>query len=200
MDTVSETPDTPRAATRGRTSSRDLPKVLLKAARKILESRGMRALTIRAVAAKANVAPMSVYNYFGDKQGLLDALAEKHFADLIRRLRTIAETDPVRRLSEASNMVYKIMTRSPYTHELMRNSCPGEKAGEAFELLVGMIRQGQQAGVFIDTDPYELAATVWACLQGAIFIEVQDARAMGPAKPVSYTRVVDTALRGISRS
>lgn len=59
---------------RPRTPSAQVASELLNAAESVLVKDGMRGLTVRAVAAKAGVAPMSVYNQFGGKAGLLAAL------------------------------------------------------------------------------------------------------------------------------
>ena len=59
---------------RPRTPSAQVASELLNAAESVLVKDGMRGLTVRAVAAEAGVAPMSVYNHFGGKAGLLAAL------------------------------------------------------------------------------------------------------------------------------
>src|SRR5256885_16863778 len=59
---------------RPRTPSAQVASELLNAAERVLAEDGMRGLTVRAVAAKAGVAPMSVYNQFGGKAGLLAAV------------------------------------------------------------------------------------------------------------------------------
>lgn len=62
------------AGRRSRTPSAQVASELLNAAERVLIKDGMRGLTVRAVAAEAGVAPMSVYNQFGGKAGLLAAL------------------------------------------------------------------------------------------------------------------------------
>ena len=53
---------------RPRTPSAQVTSELLNAAESVLVKVGMRGLTVRAVAAEAGVAPMSVYNQFGGKR------------------------------------------------------------------------------------------------------------------------------------
>src|SRR5271155_1321640 len=48
----------------------------------MLESEGFERLTIRGLAAKLGVAATSIYWHVGDKQALLDALAERVIAEL----------------------------------------------------------------------------------------------------------------------
>lgn len=60
-------PDDERADVRDR---------ILRAAAKLVKEGGIEAATTRAVAAAARVQAPTIYRWFGDKQGLLDAVAE----------------------------------------------------------------------------------------------------------------------------
>ena len=50
---------------------------MLDAALQILESEGVDGLTIRGLAAKLGVAATAIYWHVGDKQALLDGVAER---------------------------------------------------------------------------------------------------------------------------
>src|ERR1700743_2586808 len=52
---------------------------LIHAALEILESEGLAALSLRAVARRAGVSAAAPYHHFPDKQALLDAVAERGF-------------------------------------------------------------------------------------------------------------------------
>jgi len=66
-------------------SGRDEARVrILTAATELLASGGRDALTTRAVAAAAGVQAPTLYRLFGDKSGLLDAVAEHGFALYLR--------------------------------------------------------------------------------------------------------------------
>ncbi|HEX3918599.1 MAG TPA: TetR family transcriptional regulator [Caulobacteraceae bacterium] len=53
----------------------DLSRALVEAARRILESEGAAALSLRAVAREAGVSPAAPYHHFKDKTELLEAVA-----------------------------------------------------------------------------------------------------------------------------
>jgi len=55
----------------------DLRRALIGAARRLLESEGPTALSLRAVAREAGVSPAAPYHHFKDKGELLDAVAEE---------------------------------------------------------------------------------------------------------------------------
>jgi len=55
----------------------DLRRALIDAARRVLESEGPSALSLRAVAREAGVSPAAPYHHFKDKGELLDAVAHE---------------------------------------------------------------------------------------------------------------------------
>ncbi|WP_397400937.1 TetR/AcrR family transcriptional regulator [Phenylobacterium sp.] len=55
----------------------DLTRALVDAARRLLESEGPSALSLRAVAREAGVSPAAPYHHFKDKAELLDAIANE---------------------------------------------------------------------------------------------------------------------------
>ena len=69
---------------------------IVAAAVALLARGGREALTTRAVAAAANVQAPAIYRLFGDKQGLVEAVAEHGFTTYLRQKRTDGPgTDPV---------------------------------------------------------------------------------------------------------
>ncbi len=60
----------------------DLSRALVDAARKILESEGPAALSLRAVAREAGVSPAAPYHHFKDKAELLEAVAHEGWHEL----------------------------------------------------------------------------------------------------------------------
>src|SRR6185436_17205056 len=69
---------------------------MLRAAADLLQTGGIEAVSTRAVAAAAGVQPPTIYRQFGDKDGLLDAVAgfvlERYLEK--KRLLTDASRDP----------------------------------------------------------------------------------------------------------
>jgi AcrR family transcriptional regulator len=57
---------------------------ILEAAARILEKRGARALTTNEVARVAGVGIGTLYQYFGSKEEIVEALQERHFAEMGR--------------------------------------------------------------------------------------------------------------------
>ena len=86
-------------AVSGRTPSRALEQALVDAAERVLVRDGLGGLTVRAVATEAGVAPMGVYNRFGNKDGLVAAVLARGFEGLRAATDEADETDPVTRLA-----------------------------------------------------------------------------------------------------
>lgn len=75
---------------------------ILDAAASLVANEGVVALTTRAVAAKAGVQAPTLYRLFGDKRGLLDAVAEHGMTAFIaRKVAAIPDPDPVQDLRDA---------------------------------------------------------------------------------------------------
>jgi AcrR family transcriptional regulator len=66
----------------------DLRGALIEAAHQILETDGLAALSLRAVARRAGVSAAAPYHHFPDKQALLDAVAERGFDALTAAMTT----------------------------------------------------------------------------------------------------------------
>ncbi|TWB16501.1 TetR family transcriptional regulator [Rhizobium sp. ERR 1071] len=58
------------------------PARILSEALALLDDEGFENLTMRAVAMRANVNPMTIYHHFQDRDGLIKALAESVYADV----------------------------------------------------------------------------------------------------------------------
>src|ERR1041384_4118115 len=90
----------------------DLRRALVEAARRLLESEGPSALSLRAVAREAGVSPAAPYHHFKDKAELLDAVAQEGW-DLLnvqmREAKDKAET--VRAQMNALGVAYVCFAR-----------------------------------------------------------------------------------------
>src|SRR3954462_3943119 len=68
---------------------------IIEAASRLLRAEGVRGVTTRAVSQAAGVQPPTIYRLFGDKDGLLDALAEHALAAYVGEKSVEAEQDPL---------------------------------------------------------------------------------------------------------
>ncbi|GIF17901.1 AcrR family transcriptional regulator [Actinoplanes tereljensis] len=68
---------------------------IIEAGSRLLREEGARGVTTRAVSQAAGVQPPTIYRLFGDKDGLLDALAEHAMAAYVGEKAIDAERDPL---------------------------------------------------------------------------------------------------------
>jgi AcrR family transcriptional regulator len=87
---------------------RSLTKVefMLEAAMQLLDEAGLELFTTKAVAAKAGVSIGTLYQYFDDKQALLDALVERELGALAKKITGTMKGAPP---SEPGDRVRRIM-------------------------------------------------------------------------------------------
>ena len=74
-------------------------RAILDGTESLLVEDGYEGFSMRRLAERCGYTAPTVYYYFGDKQGLLDALLEQRMAGLLQRLRRVpASEDPVERI------------------------------------------------------------------------------------------------------
>lgn len=69
--------------------------LILEAAMQLLDKGSLEALTTNAIAERAGVSIGTLYQYFGSKQAVLDALADREMAALTERVLSIMRGAPV---------------------------------------------------------------------------------------------------------
>lgn len=93
---------------------------LLDAARHILETEGLPALTVRRVADAAGCTTMQVYSRFGGKEGLLRALFDEGFALLAQAQQSVpGHLSPVDRVCQLCAQYLQVARAHPHHYALM---------------------------------------------------------------------------------
>ncbi|WP_280824871.1 TetR/AcrR family transcriptional regulator [Mycobacterium sp. OTB74] len=74
---------------------------VLDAARAFVEAHGVEQLSMRRLASEAGVSVRTLYNHFGDKDGLLTALVQSSLDSIDIAVHQLSATDPIERIWEA---------------------------------------------------------------------------------------------------
>jgi AcrR family transcriptional regulator len=124
---------------------------ILEVAADILEREGAQAVSTRSVAAAAGIRAASLYQLFGDKDGLLAALAIHAFDSYLAEKHTLARTDdPVDDMRRGWDMHVDFGLRHPAFYLLMFGTDrPGRRppaADEAHDLLLKFLDRAAAAG------------------------------------------------------
>jgi AcrR family transcriptional regulator len=124
---------------------------IVDAAMRLLTEGGPDAISTRAVSAAAGVQPPTIYRLFGDKQGLLDAVATHGFTVYLKSKTTLEPTDdPVEDLRAGWDQHVGLGLANPALFTLM--SGPPRPGGlapaalAAFEILAQRVRRIAEAG------------------------------------------------------
>jgi AcrR family transcriptional regulator len=188
-----------------RTPSRDIEAALIDAAERVLVRDGPEAVTVRAVAAEAGVAPMGVYNRFGGKDGLVDELLSRGFTGLRDAIAPHGETDPVKRLAECGRRYREFALAHPAhylamfddaIHQEATSPAVEQLAKATFDELVGSVQYGMVGGVLAQDDPVRVAQQIWSCVHGAVQLEIKGMLQV-PDADQSYRDLIATLFRGL---
>lgn len=121
---------------------RELRDRILDAALKLLASEGRDAVTTRAVSDAAGVQPPILYRLFGDKRGLLDALAEYGFTAYLSQKQSLPLVDdPIEALRTGWDLHIDFGLTSPAIYLLMYAEPDPGKKSPAAQASFQMLRQ-----------------------------------------------------------
>ncbi len=133
------------------------------------------ALSLRAVARRANVAPQSVYLHFADKKALLSAVFDVRFADLIRQLEAAVDAagahppDRLRALCRAY-CAYALRHPGHYRVLFSTRGTPEWSVDELHGITALSLLQDAVQACVDDTRPDVARVTIglWAGLHGLV--------------------------------
>src|SRR3954449_9094941 len=97
---------------------------IVDAASRLLRDEGAQAVTTRAVAQAAGVQAPTIYRLFGDKDGLIDAVAEHAMATYVAAKAVGTDADPVAELRSGWRMQVDFALVNPELYALL--SAPGQ--------------------------------------------------------------------------
>jgi AcrR family transcriptional regulator len=167
-----------KTSVRHRTASHQVSAALLDAAEAVLDRDGIDGVTVRAVAHEAVVSPMSVYNRFDNKEGLIVALAMRALGQLAEAIDVPDDIEPVERFRRACRSYREFALLHPARYSLIfgagspleDQSSEVARSGRAvFAVLVELIR-ALRSGVS-EQESAEDAQIVWSAIHGAVTIE-----------------------------
>lgn len=145
---------------------------IVDAATDLLARGGREAVTTRAVAVAAGVQPPTIYRLFGDKERLLEAVAEAGFAAYLRAARDAGPDpdDPVEALCVGWDLAVQFGLRNPALYMLTYNG-PAKATSVAFkasmEMLMGRIERLARSGR-LKVDEELAALVIHATARGAV--------------------------------
>ncbi|MGQ9566990.1 MAG: TetR/AcrR family transcriptional regulator [Anaerolineae bacterium] len=164
-------------------------KAILAAAKEVFFEQGISQATVDDVAARAEVSKGTIYLYFPSKESLLAHLLLEGLTLLLRDLRRACQRragapaeEQVRALADA---YLRFAQRRPNHFRLImafdrgrfQEQIPQDlsarivaRSNQCLEVVSTVLRQGMEAGVFQQGDPWLAAGILWAGLNGVLVL------------------------------
>ncbi len=203
---------TPRRTRARRGEGEKLREQILEAGERLLiETGNEEAVTIRAVAEAVGVTPPSVYLHFADKDELLFAICEQHFAQLDRVTEEAAAgaDDLLESLALRGRAYIRFGIEHPEQYRIlfMRRPSHTPKSFQVDRLrdaaaighLVEHVSKCIQSGL-IDGEPLLVSLGLWAVVHGLTSLLISKPEFPWPDLDVIIDHVCRTAIRGLQSS
>jgi AcrR family transcriptional regulator len=164
-------PNAAQRRERGRAAAR---RSILSATEAILDEAGHDGLSVRKLVERCGYSAPTIYQHFGDKPGLIDALLEERLQELVAELERVTRSaDPVENLRAQCVAFARFGIENPTHYALLMNHRPldapplpaGEEARAILERpLTALAEQGR----ILHENTELVRQSIWACLHGLI--------------------------------
>jgi len=192
-----------RRARRHQQQRNDARRAILDATESVLVEAGPEGLSMRTVASRSGYAAPTIYHYFGDKPGLIDAVLEERFGRLLRRLEGVTRgDDPALYLAELARAFAQFGKDNPSHYRLLTLRSPGDRpppsAERARDLMERPLVELESLGRLRGSDRDALLQTLWALLHG--IISLTTSRPDYEWSEGLIDTAIDTFLNGVLQS
>jgi AcrR family transcriptional regulator len=163
-----------------RTASSLIVPEVITAAVSLLGELGPDGFTVRSVARAAGVSPMSIYNHFGDKNGLVEAIWIEGFRELGEAITTSMKDLPAELVDGA--VAYRNFALSHRAHyfvmflHVFEGFEPSvravHEAAHAFESLIKAVESSQALGILSERRAADVAQMLWSAVHGYVSLEI----------------------------
>lgn len=182
----------------------DARRAILDATEALLVESGGEAFGVRALAARCGYTAPTIYHYFGDKDGLIDALLEERFERLLAEVRRVEQgDDPVENLRGMVHAYLRFGERNPAFYRVILatrrdgvdRSPPAVEA--AVEIMLSPWEELRAAGRLLGASVEAASQSFWGLIHGLTALRI--ARPDHPWAPNLTEIAVEAMLRGMIR-
>jgi AcrR family transcriptional regulator len=190
------------AETRRARQREEARRAILDATEALLLEAGGEAFGVRALAARCGYTAPTIYHYFGDKDGLIDALLEERFARLLAEVRTVPQgDDPLENLRGMLRAYLRFAERNPtFYRVILAGRDEPDRSPPSVETTVETMMQPWEdlrAAGRLDVDPEAASQSLWGLIHGLTALRV--ARPEHEWAPNLTEIAVEAMLRGLVR-
>ena len=172
---------------------------------------GIDAITLRGLSEHLGTSRTAIYRHFENKEALMQAVVAagfERFEAVIRPVFLRADADVLARFRQMGEAYLTFAVRNPELYRLLFGEslrqereavCDLEDAERSggFSSLVGLIEEGQAAGLFKTGDAFLQAATVWAMIHGFSLLIIDGHLLISDKVDPLFEAGIDTLLNGL---
>jgi len=153
-------------------------RAILDATASLLHEAGFEGISIRRVSARCGYKAPTIYHHFRDKTGLIDALLEERFAELLARLQRVPRhPEPARYLRSLARAFLEFGLENPSHYALLTapRLAPDEflpSAEAARELVFGALGAVAESGALCAPDLESAFQLTWVVLHGVVSLRI----------------------------
>ena len=157
--------------------------------------------SIRRLATRCGYSAPTIYHYFSDKDGLIDALLDERFKQLVDLVRHVEpEPDPADYLRALARAFVEFGLRNPTFYRLLMKARRGAQrrvpaAEEARAIMQAPLLQLAAQGRLATRDLITAQQAAWAMLHGLTSLQIQ--RPDDPWSKDLNEGAIDVLLRGM---
>jgi AcrR family transcriptional regulator len=140
---------------------------ILNATRAMVAEVGVERVTMRGIAAMANITAPAIYKHFRNKRALLDEVIANGFSELDQRmLRGLRTPTPQRGLRIMVDQAVVFSQRYPRLCEMMM--APRTRDDAVVQRLEGQVERCIRAGAMAPSPAVAVTRTLWAQMRGLL--------------------------------
>lgn len=188
--------------------------VILQAALKLVIEKGLNKLSLREIARRADYSPAGLYEYFGSKDEIVEALVIDADGRLFAHLNRVSKTLPVEEYLVELGMAYIEFAHLNPDHFMMMfthyQALPVVNFDEftptgdsnAYGLLMDAVQRGIDTGVFLPRPAYGkvgMTYSLWSLVHGLATLQATYLRQYKWDFPTADRHAVQTFVDGLSR-
>jgi AcrR family transcriptional regulator len=193
----------------------DLKRQILDAARELFVREGYESVSMRKIADRIEYSPATIYNYFQDKDEILDCLCEETFlrlhmdklaalqdikGDAVDALKKGMETYIRFGLDHPEHYIVTFMLRAaPYQSPHSRETRKAKTGQQCFDDMRSVVRRCMEEGKIGRGDVEETSQALWAGIHGLTALLITQPGFPFVERERLIQRTLEILLRGVSQ-
>jgi AcrR family transcriptional regulator len=181
-----------------------LRRTVIAAAEHLLTTHGAEAVTVRRVAQQLDCSTTVIYNLFGSKDGLANALYLQGCHLLHAALAAVSQhAEPARYLAALAWAYWDFAQQNPQHYAMMFSGAlpdfkPDPASLDDFKMainfVVAALERYRQEGLLAVDDPYLVAKMIWAAMHGVVHLFLAGNLDDPAVARALYERMIATVL------